>query len=187
MKDYSKTIETERLILRKFKLSDAEDMFKNYCGREKVTEFVSFDTYKSVHDAVEYLTNKVLPEYDEEHKYRWAIELKETHEVIGSIDCVGKTHIERKCAEIGYVLGDQFWGKCIMPEAGKAVIAYLFDEGYVRIEAVHDINNPKSGRVMQKIGMVHEGTMKKARCHKKCGELTFIDCELYAIINPKFV
>ena len=41
MKDYSKTIETERLILRKFKLSDAEDMFKNYCGREKVTEFVS--------------------------------------------------------------------------------------------------------------------------------------------------
>ena len=50
-----------------------------------------------------------------------------------------------------------------MPEAGKAVVRYLFEEvGFNRIAAAHDKNNLKSGRVMQKIGMTYEGTLRKA-------------------------
>ncbi len=50
-----------------------------------------------------------------------------------------------------------------MPEAGKAVIKYLFEEvGFNRISATHDKNTPKSGRVMQKIGMTYEGILRKA-------------------------
>lgn len=50
-----------------------------------------------------------------------------------------------------------------MPEAGKAVVKYLFEEvRFNRIAADHDKNNPKSGRVMQKIGMTYEGTLRQA-------------------------
>lgn len=67
-----------------------------------------------------------------------------------------------------------------MPEAGKIILDYLFDEGYIRIEAFHDSRNLKSGRVMEKIGMTHEGRLKKYKLNYK-GEL--VDCELYAIIK----
>ena len=179
MKDYSKTIETERLILRKFVKEDVNDMFKNYCSRDKVSEFVTWQTHKNIEVTKEYLENIVLPEYEKENTYRWAIVLKSINQVIGCIDVVN-FNIDKKCAEIGYVLSDDFWGNGIMPEAGKAVINYLFSEGFVRIWAIHFVENLKSGRVMQKIGMSHEGTLRKVAKNNK-GEL--IDCELYAVIK----
>ena len=177
MKDYSKDIETERLLLRKFKPEDYKDVFYNYASREPVTEFMSWKAHKTVDDTLDFLNNNVLPEYNEEYTYRWAIVLKKTNEVIGSIHVVRKD-IKNLRAELGYVLGDKFWGQGIMPEAGKAVVDYLFEEGFVRICALHHVNNLKSGRVMQKIGMTHEGTLKKV-ARDKLGN--FVDCEIYAI------
>ena len=179
MKDYSKTIETERLILRKFELSDADDMFNNYASHEIVTTFLTWQPHKTIEDTNIYLSNIVLPDYENENTYRWAIVLKETNSVIGCIDVVRKD-MERKRAEIGYVLSDYHWGKGIMPEAGKEVVKYLFEEGFVRIQAIHDVNNPKSGRVMQKIGMEYEGTLKKFE-KRKDGSLC--TCKIYAIVK----
>ncbi len=183
MKDYTIILETDRLILRKFTMEDVDDLFE-YASDPEVTEFLSFETYKSKEEAIDYLSKVVLPKYEEENSYKWAIELKESGKMIGCIDCVNKVDLKNKRAEIGYLLNRLYWGQGIMPEAGRAVIKYLFEEGLVRIEAIHDINNPKSGRVMQKIGMTHEGTLKKCRLQKKYGIEKFIDCELYAIINP---
>ena len=178
MKDFSKTIETERLILRKFKLSDANDMFKNYASQSKVTKYLSWETHSNIDVTKNYLESVVLPDY-EKKTYRWAIEFKETSEVIGCIDVV---HIyeNRMCGELGYVLGEKFWNKGIMTEAGKAVVKYLFEEGFRRIEAMHNVDNPASGRVMQKIGMQFEGVMRKSRMSNK-GAL--VDCALYAIVK----
>ena len=176
MKDYSKDIETERLLLRKFKLDDCEDVFNNYASHEPVTEFMTWHAHKTHNDTIDFL-NIVLPEYNEEYNYRWAIVLKQTNQVIGSIHVVRKD-IKNLSAELGYVLGDEYWGQGIMPEAGRAIVKYLFEEGFVRICALHHVKNLKSGRVMQKIGMIHEGTLKKV-ARDKFGN--FVDCEIYAI------
>ena len=67
------------------------------------------------------------------------------------------------CADVGYCIGKAYWGRGIMPEALKAVIKYLFEEvGLNRIAACHDVNNPKSGRVMDKAGMKLEGIWRRA-------------------------
>ena len=179
MEKYTTEIETERLILRKFKITDADDMFNNYCSHSVVTEFLTWQPHKSVEETKEYLKNIVLPEYDEDYTYRWAIVLKEINQVIGCIDVVKKNVVKQK-VELGYVLGDGFWGKGIMPEAGKSVVSYLFEENFVRIQAIHDVDNPKSGRVMQKIGMTYEGTLRKYE-KRSDGELR--DCKMYAIIK----
>lgn len=181
MKDYSKTIETERLILRKFELGDANDMYNNYASHEIVTTFLTWKPHKSIEDTKEYLSEIVIPEYKNEHTYRWAIVLKEINEVIGCIDVVHK-NIPKTSAELGYVLSDYHWGKGIMPEAAKAVIAYLFEERFHRITAVHDVDNPKSGRVMQKAGMEYEGTLRQYEIRS---DGKFCDCKLYSILkNP---
>ena len=50
-----------------------------------------------------------------------------------------------------------------MPEALGRVIACLFREvGVNRIQVTHDVNNPKSGRVMEKCGLQYEGTLRQA-------------------------
>lgn len=179
MKDYSKTIETERLILRKFKLDDAQQLFDNYGSHEVVTKFLTWKPHSSIEVTKDYLSNVVIPEYEQEYTYRWAIVLKENNEVIGCIDVVHK-NIPKTSAELGYVLSDYHWGKGIMPEAARAVIAYLFDEGFHRITAVHDVENPKSGRVMQKAGMEYEGTLRQ---YERRSDGHFCDCKLYSIIK----
>ena len=82
--------------------------------------------------------------------------------------------------KLAWAVGDKFWGQGIVPEAAKAVLKFLFDLGYVRVQAGHDISNPKSGRVMEKIGMTFEGTRRKYSLNKH-GVL--IDCNFWAILN----
>ena len=170
-------IETERLILRPFVESDAPAMFKNYTNSEKVTEFLTWYPHGELKNTEEYLKMVVLPAYAHPNTYRWAIELKELGQVIGVIDVI-RSIPEKYRAELGWVIGDEFWGRGIMPEAGKEVLEYLFNEGYKRIEAIHDVKNPKSGRVMEKIGMTHEGRLSKYEVNR---DGVLVDCELYAI------
>ena len=172
-------IETDRLILRRFKLSDAQNMFDNYTSRDKVTEYLTWHPHKSIKDTKEYLANLVLPEYDKTSTYRWAIVLKENNQVIGCIDVVSNND-EKRRAELGWVLGNDFWGKGIMPEAGKKVLKHLFSIGYERIEAIHDVENQKSGRVMAKIGMKDEGTLRKYNPNR---DDILVDCEMWSIIK----
>ena len=71
-----------------------------------------------------------------------------------------------------------------MPEALRAVIAYLFEEaGLNRVAACHDVNNPKSGRVMQKAGMTREGVLRAAGRNNQgiCDEVW------YSILKSEFV
>lgn len=174
----TKTIETERLILRKFERDDAEAMFKNYTNSEKVCEFLTWQPHEKIENTIGYL-EYILPAYEKISTYRWAIVLKETNEVIGAIDVIDSVDNKLRC-ELGWVLGDKYWGKGYMPEAGKVVVDYLFNVGYKRIQAIHDVDNPKSGRVMEKIGMTYEGILKKYEVNNK-DELT--DCAMWAIIK----
>ncbi len=177
--DKSKWFETDRLILRKFEADDAEQIFNNYSSKDTVTKYLSWKTHKSVEDAKSFLNGFVLPAYENEDTYRWAIVLKETNEVVGSIDVVRMDKPKKK-VELGWVLDDTHWGKGIMPEAGKIVLDYLVEEGFERIQAFHNIENGKSGRVMEKIGMQFEGVLRKFTTNND-GEL--IDVKMYAYVT----
>ena len=73
-----------------------------------------------------------------------------------------------------------YWGRGYATEAARAVVAYAFDElGLNRVFAFHFTNNPASGRVLQKIGMRHEGT-RRAHTRK---DGAFLDSESYAILR----
>ena len=157
----TKVIETDRLILRPFTMADAEPMFRNWASDDAVTKHLTWPTHESVE-----VTNMVLSDwtshYEEPDFYNWAIVLKENGpEPIGNIAVVG---IDKKVdgATMGYCMSRAHWRKGIMTEALTALIAFLFDEvGFNRIEADHDIENPASGRVMQKAGMTFEGTARQ--------------------------
>lgn len=157
----TKTIETQRLILRKFTMADAEDMYNNWAGSDEVTRFLTWPTHSCIEVSRDILESWVM-NYDDGDYYQWCIELKESREAIGSI---GVVNLMKSIAtvEIGYCIGQKYWNQGITAEALTALVRFFFEEvGVNRIEAKHDVNNQASGRVMQKCGLKYEGTKIQA-------------------------
>jgi len=157
----TKEIETDRLLLRKFKLSDAEEMYKNWANDDNVTRYITWPTHKDIEE-----TRRVVEGYvndsARDNYYHWCIVLKETNEAVGSIGAF-RLYDDLKLFEIGYCIGKKFWNKGITTEAMKALIKFFFEEvGVNRIEARHDVKNPASGRVMIKSGLKFESILRQA-------------------------
>ncbi len=156
----TKIIETERLILRQFRVTDAEPMYKNWASDREVTKFLTWNIHRSVSET-ESIISQWVEAYNELNNYNWIIVLKETGEPIGSIAVV---HIydNTDTAEIGYCIGQEHWGKGIMTEAFSAVLEYLFEEiGFNAVRSEHAVKNPASGKVMEKCGLKYEGTLRR--------------------------
>lgn len=154
-------LETDRLVLRRAVMADAEPMFANWASDPEVTKFLTWQTHSSL-DVSKQVLESWVKGSEQENFYQWMIELKELGQPIGSISVVDMNDRVGK-AEIGYCLGVAWWHKGIMSEALQAVMDYLFDEvGFNRLEARHDPRNPHSGGVMRKCGMIYEGTSRQA-------------------------
>lgn len=174
----TKRIETERLILRRFTVEDAESMYRNWASDPEVTRFLMWPTHQSVEDSRKVLGEWVAS-YENEDKYEWCIAKKENDEPIGSI---GAFNYNEKVSslEIGYCISKAYWHQGITSEAMAAVMAYLLEEvGVSRIESRHDPRNPHSGDVMKKCGLKYEGT----RIHADWNNSGICDCALYGYVK----
>lgn len=175
-------LESERLILRPFRLDDAQAMYDNWACDLVVTKYLTWPAHESVSVSLRVLEEWVS-HYNEPGYYQWAIVLKENgSQPIGSIGVVQMDDSIRM-VHIGYSLGRNWWSKGIMSEAFAAVIRFFFREvGMNRIEARHDSHNIASGRVMQKCGMTYEGTHRQAAWSNQ----GVCDCACYAILAEDY-
>lgn len=140
-------METERLRLRPVTLEDAPAMFE-YASDEAVTRY-TFPTNQSFEET----RNNIALFYLASPLGRWRIELKENGKFIGTIDLLD-LDLRLKKGSIGYVLNKDYWNQGLATEATKTVIALAFEQiGMNKLIAVHDKDNPASGRVMAKAGM----------------------------------
>lgn len=156
------TIETERLILRRFALEDAAVMYENWAKDPEVTKFLTWTPHQSVAES-EAVLREWIPLYENQNYYHWAITLKENPEApIGSIGAVRVDEILNQ-AHIGYCIGRAWWNRGITSEALTALIEFFFARaGLNRVDSRHDPKNPNSGKVMKKCGMQFEGTHRQA-------------------------
>jgi ribosomal-protein-alanine N-acetyltransferase len=178
MSDFMPILETERLILRPYEASDASDVFE-YASDPETTKYVKFETHTSVYDAINFIGG-LRTKYENKKCLDYAFIFKETGKQIGGGGVSDFKDFPRK-AEIGYILNKKYWGNGYAAEGMKAIVDHLFNVLRVhRIEAYHNIENPKSGRVMQKLGMTYEGTQIDARFIKGA----YWTIKLYGIINP---
>ena len=157
----TRTIETDRLLLRPFRPTDVEPAYRNWLSDPEVTKFLRWKTHTDIS-----VSRRLITEWSEKSAdpsfYQWAIELKSIGEPIGTISVVGRND-ELDIVHIGYCIGSRWWLQGITTEAFRALIPFFFNEvGANRIECQHDPNNPNSGAVMRKCGMTYEGTLRKA-------------------------
>lgn len=141
------TLETERLILRKFTEKDLEALYLLLQDQE-VNTFLPWFPLKSRDEARTFFEERFAAHYKKTRAYRYAICLKSEGPPIGYINAeMDDSH------DFGYALRKEFWHKGIVTEAGRAVIERLKKDGIPYITATHDVHNPRSGGVMKQLGM----------------------------------
>lgn len=162
-------IETERLILRPLTTNDAKDVFE-WVSDPVVNRFMPYGLYNNVEQVKEWINGI------EEDKNHFGFELAETGKVIGSGD-VGFDS-ENGAYGLGYNLNRAFWGQGFATEAAKAMIRWTYKTvGTSDFVACHAVQNPASGKVIQKCGFRFE---KNGQYSRFDGSETF-DAAYYSL------
>lgn len=148
-------IETERLLLRRWKKEDIEP-FSSLNSDPKVMEFFPALLNRTETEAM----IKTIEERIEQHGFGfWATELKESHQFIGFIglNIPGYALPFSPCVEIGWRLASQFWGKGFAQEGARAALKYGFNKmGLEEIVSFTTVANLRSRHVMERIGMTYD-------------------------------
>ncbi len=169
-------LETERLLLRSFVAEDAERVH-DLAGAEEVAR-TTFLPYPYRADHARSWIESQAADYRAGRLTNFAIVLRASDELIGSIGLMQEPAYQH--AQLGYWLGLAYWGNGYSTEAARAVVAYGFDGlGLHRIFALHFKSNPASGRVLQKLGMTHEGCQREHFLRFS----RFEDAELYGLLR----
>lgn len=141
------TLETERLILRKF---DEKDITALYLilKDEEVNKFLPWYPMQNIEETKTFFEERYATKYAQAQAYAYAICLRNDDFPIGYIQVdTEEPH------DFGYGLRKEFWHQGIVTEASKSVVAQVKKDGIPYITATHDRNNARSGNVMRKIGM----------------------------------
>jgi len=173
------TLETDRLILRKMIPEDAGAVFA-YASDPEVTRYVSWETHLSIEDSRAFL-NLAANKYRSGGEPDWGIVYKGDHRLVGTCGIVSWEPYHGR-AELGYALSRDYWGRDLMAEAVRAMISFGFKKMNLnRIEARCIAENTASARVMEKAGMLYEGTLRQRELIK--GEHR--DMKVYSILRDE--
>ena len=138
---------TGRLILRRFTEADLEALYDIY-RNEEVNTFLPWFPLRSMEEAAAFYRERYASAYEQPRGYRYAVCLAEEDRPIGYVHLsTGEGH------DLGYGLLPEFWRRGIVTEAARAVVEQARRDGIPYITATHDVKNPRSGRVMQALGM----------------------------------
>ncbi|MGD8316872.1 MAG: GNAT family N-acetyltransferase [Myxococcales bacterium] len=172
-------LETHRLVLRRPTPQDAEAAFDAYASDPAITRYLTWTAHRSPAQTEEFL-HQVIDAWDLRMGHRmWLIERKEDRALLGAIGT--SVHFHR--VEVGFALGRRFWGQGYMPEALARVLRAAFEDPRIhRVQALCDEENTRSARVMQKVGMVYEGRLRRYGHHPNRSELPR-DCLIYSSIR----
>lgn len=174
------TLVTERLILRPFTLEDAPTV-RALAGEREIAEMTTVPHPYEEGIAEEWISSH-QGAFERGELVTWAIAHKEDGVLLGAISLsIDKTN---RLAELGYWVGKPYWGRGYCTEAAKEALRYAFEAlSLNRVQARHMTKNPASGRVMQKIGMTYEGTLRQSVY--RWGK--FEDMAMYAILREEYV
>ena len=174
----TQTIETKRLILRRFTPEDAGPLYENWATDQDVVKFLRIKPHTCLEDTREFVES-IVAKYEAPDTYRWIIVLREIGEPIGFLGLTTLSESDMT-GSFGYSIGKAYWNNGYTTEALTAVLRFgLVDAGYNRLEAYHSISNMPSGRVMLKAGMTCEGRARQ----KYRSNAGFEDCDMYGILR----
>lgn len=150
-------IETSRLILRRLRYEDAEEIFYTYSSKEEATRYLSWRTHQKIEDTHDFL-NYAIHGWERGSDFSFSIRLKASNQLVGSfglLNDLGKI-------QFGYVFSPCHWGRGYATEVCQRMMTLLdtFPQIY-RVSTFVDVENKSSVRVLEKSGLIREATLAK--------------------------
>jgi ribosomal-protein-alanine N-acetyltransferase len=172
-------IDTPRLLLRKVEQSNAPFVLRGL-SNDTVTQFMLIRYYTP--EEVQVQMDYYAQQYARKTGCYWLMQLRDTAESVGVIGFHNVLPLHRK-AEIGFWVVPEHQGKGYVTEAGKALLAYCFEQqNFNRIEATVETENTASIKAIEKLGLQHEGTFRQYEMNNG----KFIDLMMYAVLKSDF-
>lgn len=167
-------LQSERLHLRKIKMSDSSSLFKIWSDPD-VTRFMNISNFTDENQAKDMI--KLFDELAQDNRAtRFAIIELKSNEIVGSCG-FNSIDFENAKAEIGYDIAKPFWGRGYASEAIRSLLDYAFSDLELnRIEAKVEPENVNSIKVLQKLNFTFEGTLRQSERSKG----KFIDLHIYS-------
>lgn len=171
-------LETPQLLLRKLSLADADDLFQVFSD-EETTNYVPREKHADKMVTSSHLEN-LIKRMDEGISFVWSVSDKIDNRVIGTVNLYFKRD---RAASIGAVIISERWGKGIATEALKEIIDFGFNKmKLIRIEGKCESNNIASEKMLKKLGMTYEGTLRKEVIIKGIPR----DAKVYSILLEEY-
>jgi RimJ/RimL family protein N-acetyltransferase len=173
-------LRTARLLLRSFEREDVPAIVRLAGAKEIAATTLNIPHPYAEDDALSFLA-KASEDFRAGRAVSFAISISPRRELCGAVGLnIASTHCH---AELGYWIGVPFWGKGYATEAASAVVAFGFNTLRLhRIYAHHFSGNTASQRVLEKIGLHHEGRFRQ---HIQKWD-QFIDIENYGMLEEEF-
>jgi ribosomal-protein-alanine N-acetyltransferase len=173
-------LETERLQLRFFELSDAERV-RELVGDKAISDTTLHIPYPYEKGMAEEWISTHRIKFEAGESIHFAVILKTTAELIGAVSLIIEKGFNR--AELGYWIGKEYWNQGYCTEAAGSILDYGFGQLLLhKITASHFSGNPSSGKVMSKIGMKKEGFLRKHVAKNS----KFEDLVVYGILREEW-
>ena len=155
---HSVTLDTERLLLRPFEEEDAEAFFA-CCQNPNLGNNAGWPPHRTLEESRRILHSTFINQ-----EGIWAMILKETQQLIGSVGIIPDPKRENpQVRMLGYWLDETYWGKGYMTEAVQGVLKYGFEKLKLSlITATCYPHNKRSQKVLKKNGFIYEGTLHQA-------------------------
>ena len=171
-------LETERLVLRPWREGDEPSLVRHANNRKVSINLRDHFPYPyTMEDARAWIARCRTAAQPHQN---FAIE--HAGEAIGGIGLLPMSDVSRFTAEVGYWLGEEYWGRGLATEALRCLTGYAFESlQYERLEAWVFATNPISCKVLEKSGYEHEATLRRSAF--KDGR--FLDCNLYVRLRPR--
>jgi ribosomal-protein-alanine N-acetyltransferase len=172
---------TPRLTLRPFCEADAPALF-DYASNPNVARYTLWEAHRSLSETLAFVRDYAPLRYREGMPEPYAITLAHDPNPIGSCGCFWASKPNHSM-ELGYWVGEPFWGQGLVVEACRALMAHVFREYQpVRIQARVIAGNKPSSRVLGKLGFQFEGTLRSALYRRN----RFEDLLIYSLLQSEF-
>ncbi|PFO84892.1 MULTISPECIES: GNAT family N-acetyltransferase [Bacillus cereus group] len=149
---------TNRLILREINISDIFDIYE-YASDKEMTTYTVWNPHTTLDDT-KLFVNSILNQYAQGEFAAFGMELQMEKKLIGTCGFITYDPKEHK-AELAYALSRKYWGRGLATEAAQAFLEYGFTElHFNRIEARCHTRNRQSEKVMKRLGMKYDQTIK---------------------------
>ena len=157
---------------------DAEAIFEQYAQDPEVTRYLNWRPHENIDTLLEFL-RRCSDAWKNGSAFPYVVIRKQDDRLIGMVEI----RVDGHRADLGYVFARAYWGQGYATEAVSAIVEWAVNQpGIYRVWALCDIENHASARVLEKVGMRHEGVLRRFLVHSNISDRPR-DCHCYSIVK----